>query len=65
VPQPVQRALKSRGRERFRELRRQEFSRHGAAMLVQREIRRRAIAPVGTADTADDPGAILAAYQCV
>lgn len=29
-------------------------------MLVQQQIGRRAIAPVGTADTADDPGAILA-----
>ena len=56
----MQRALKPRDCERFRELRRQELARHSAAMLVQQEIGRRAVAPVGTADTADDPGAFLA-----
>src|SRR3546814_18293511 len=59
VPQAVQCTQKSRSRESFRELRRQEFSRHSPAMLVQQEIGRRALAPVGTADTADDPGALL------
>src|SRR3546814_10311802 len=50
VPQAVQCTQKSRSRESFRELRRQEFSRHSPAMLVQPEIGRRAIAPVGTAE---------------
>src|SRR3546814_3255129 len=54
VPQAVQCTQKSRSRESFRELRRQEFSRHSPAMLVQQEIGRRAIAPVGTADRSEE-----------